>query len=352
MTKKILITGSQGFIGGYLCKELLAAGYKIVGLDDYSKYGKVVRPHDSHPNFKFFEFDAANLMDAFTHDKHSALIKELCEVEYIINLAALIGGISYFSTYAYDLFAKNERIQASVMDVAIKLYQEHKLKRIIAISSSMVFENAINFPTKEDEITKCPPPSSAYGHQKLSVQVWARAAWEQYKLPYTIINPFNCVGLGEDASIKGEKVMSGEIPLLMSHVLPDLIHKCLEGQDPLRILGAGNQVRCYTNGSDIARGIRLAMESDKAINEDFNISTPVATSVLELAEMVWKKINPDKPFRYESDTPFLYDVQKRVPDVSKAKEVLGFEAEITLDESVDEVIQWFRSQRSAKNNRP
>ena len=82
--------------------------------------------------------------------------------------------------------------------------------------------------------------------------------------------------------------------------------------------------------------------ADKAINEAFNISTPVATSVLELAEMVWNKINPDKPFRYTSDEPFTYDVQKRIPDVTKAKEILGFEANISLSDSVDEVISYMR----------
>jgi UDP-glucose 4-epimerase len=82
----------------------------------------------------------------------------------------------------------------------------------------------------------------------------------------------------------------------------------------------------------------MVIESDKAINEDFNISTPVATSVLELAELVWNKINPDKKFTYTSDEPFAYDVQKRIPNTDKAKQILGFEAEISLEESVEEVI--------------
>ena len=115
---------------------------------------------------------------------------------------------------------------------------------------------------------------------------------------------------------------------MLSHVLPDLINKVLKGQNPLHILGEGNQVRCYTNGKDIATGIRLCLESEKAENEDFNISTPVATTVLELARVVWELINKDQQFAYTSDEPFEYDVQKRVPNVSKAKELLGFEAQI------------------------
>ena len=117
----------------------------------------------------------------------------------------------------------------------------------------------------------------------------------------------------------------------------------MKGQDPLHILGQGNQVRCYTNGKDLARGIRIVMESEKAINNDYNISTPVATTVLELAEIIWKKINQNKPFRYISDKPFNYDVQKRIPDVSKAKNELGFESQVSLEDSVEEVISYMQT---------
>jgi UDP-glucose 4-epimerase len=130
----------------------------------------------------------------------------------------------------------------------------------------------------------------------------------------------------------------------MSHVLPDIINKIMKGQDPLHILGTGEQVRCYTNGKDIARGIRMALESDSAINNDFNISTPVATSVLELSEIVWNILNPDKDFSVASDKAYEYDVQKRIPDTNKAKDLLGFEAEVNLTESIREVIEYMRGK--------
>lgn len=130
----------------------------------------------------------------------------------------------------------------------------------------------------------------------------------------------------------------------MSHVVPDLVQKILKKQNPLHILGKGNQVRHYTYGGDLATAIRLSIESDKALNEDFNLSTPVSTSVIELAETIWKKIKGDEPFKYISDNAFKYDVQKRVPDVSKAKNILGFEAKTTLDTSLDEIIPWIKHQ--------
>jgi nucleoside-diphosphate-sugar epimerase len=127
----------------------------------------------------------------------------------------------------------------------------------------------------------------------------------------------------------------------MSHVVPDLVQKVLKGQDPLHILGAGDQVRHYTYGGDLARGVVECVERPEARNEDFNISTAESTTVLELAALIWSKVKgPDVPFRYVSDPGFEHDVQKRVPDVTKSREVLGFTAGTGLSEMLDEVIPW------------
>jgi nucleoside-diphosphate-sugar epimerase len=93
----------------------------------------------------------------------------------------------------------------------------------------------------------------------------------------------------------------------------------------------------------------MAMESSKAVNDDFNLSTAASTTVLELAELIWRKVHgPDgPPFRFVTDPPFEHDVQRRVPDVRKAREVLGFEATTTLDEMLDEVIPWIRAELAA-----
>jgi len=333
---KILLTGSQGFIGSYICQELLENGYKVVGIDNYSKYGRVSRPQDKNPNFKLYVEDVLT-------DEFLKIVSDE-KPDMIIAGAAMIGGISYFHKYAYDLLATNERILAQTFDSAIKGYQEGWLKRIIVMSSSMVFEETTVYPTPETEIKNCPPPSSTYGFQKLASEYFAKGAFEQYGLPYSIVRPFNCVGIGEEDSISEHEVTSGNIKLMMSHVLPDLINKILKGQNPLHVLGCGDQVRCYTNGSDLARGIRMVMESDKAINNDFNLSTSTTTSVLELAEKIWGYLRPNEPFVHVCETGYEYDVQKRVPNTSKAKELLGFEAVISLDDSIQEVINYMKKK--------
>ena len=335
---KILVTGSAGFINGYLIQELLDAGYDVTGLDNYSKYGKVEKSYDSHSRYHFVEGNA----------KDRELLDELLEgCEHFVASAAMIGGISYFHEFAYDLLAENERITATAFDAAIRAHKHGSLKKITVVSSSMVFENTRDFPTPEGAQRNSPPPSSTYGFQKLATEYFAQGAWEQYELPYTIARPFNCVGVGEKRALMDHDIMSGNVKLAMSHVVPDLVQKVLKGQDPLHILGEGNQVRHYTYGGDLARGIRVCIEHPKAVNQDFNLSTPKRTTALELAEVIWHKIHGDKkPFRYVSDPPFPYDVQERSPDVTKAREVLGFEATTSLEEILDEVIPWIEEQIS------
>jgi len=337
--KTVLITGSQGFIGSYICNELLSSGYQIIGVDNYSKYGKVTRPHDKNSDFRLIEDDCSK--DSFKTKFIDGDEKETV-INYIIAGAAMIGGISYFHKFAYDLLAINERIIANTVDVALHRLKIRQLKRIILLSSSMVFENTNVWPTPEGEELKCAPPSSTYGYQKLACEYFVKSAYQQYGLPFTIIRPLNCSGVGEENSLT--QAPSSNIKLTMSHVVPDLIHKCMQGQNPLRILGSGNQIRHYTNGKDIAKAVRISLESEVAINEDFNISIPTSTTVLELAEMIWNKVNPGKPFKYVSDPPFEHDVQKRIPDTSKAKKILGFEAGIKLSESLDEIIEWIKNR--------
>ena len=332
---KILVTGSAGFIAGYLIEELLEYGHEIIGIDNFSKYGRAEKSYDNHPKYQLIEGNV----------KDTNLLKELIEdCDQIVAGAAIIGGISLFHEYAYDLLAENERIIASTFDAALWAFKNKNLKKINVMSSSMVFESATAFPTPEGEQLKCPPPLSTYGFQKLSCEYFAKGAWEQYKLPFTIIRPFNCIGIGEKRALCDKEILSGNIKLAMSHVVPDLVQKILKGQHPLHILGDGSQIRHYTYGGDLAEGIRLCIESEKAINEDFNLSTPISTTVLELAKLIWKKINGDKPFRYVSDPPFKYDVQKRIPSVEKAKRILGFEANTPLSDALDEIIPWIKKQ--------
>jgi nucleoside-diphosphate-sugar epimerase len=336
---KVLVTGAAGFICGYVVPELLEAGHEVVGVDNFSKYGPVAKSYDSHPRYRKITGDA----------KDADLLRRLAaDCDQVLAAAAMIGGISYFHEFAYDLIAENERIIAATFDAAIESFKSGRLKKINVLSSSMVYESATTFPTPEGAQLTSPPPVSTYGFQKLACEYFATGAWEQYQLPYTIIRPFNCVGIGERRALRDSDIMSGNIKLALSHVVPDLAQKVIKGQDPLHILGDGSQIRHYTYGGDLAHGIRICMESEAALNQDFNLSTARSTTVLELAELIWRKVHgPDRPFRVVHDEPFEHDVQRRVPDVRKASRILGFTATTGLEEMLDEVIPWIRDEIQA-----
>ena len=332
---KVLVTGSAGFIGGYIVDELLSKGHEVIGLDNLSKYGEVSRSFDHEKGYTFVRGDARNT---------ELLIELMQDVDHVIAGAALIGGISYFHTYAYDLLATNERIIAATCDAAIEtLRLKRPLQKVTYISSSMVFESTDRWPSVEGDELKVAPPLSSYGFQKLSVEYFARAAWNQYKLPFTIVRPFNCVGIGEKRALGDIEISSGNVKLAMSHVVPDLILKILKGQSPVHILGDGSQIRHYTYGADLARGISLAMFSPKAINEDFNLSTNQSTTVLELVRLIWSKIKPNEEIQITNDPAFEHDVNRRIPSTDKAREILQFEALTSLSEMLDEVIPWIRN---------
>ncbi len=129
--QKVLVSGSAGFIGGYLVEELLNRGYSVVGVDNFSKYGKVTKSYDDHPNYTLVEGDARDI---------DLLTRLLADCDHFVAGAAMIGGISYFHTYAYDLLATNERIIAASCDAAIAAHKAGRLKKVTYVSSSMVFE--------------------------------------------------------------------------------------------------------------------------------------------------------------------------------------------------------------------
>src|SRR6266480_3122644 len=128
--EQVLVSGSAGFIGGYV----------VVGLDNFSKYGKVRKSYDDDPRYRLVEGDARDV---------GLMTRLLADCDHFIAGAAMIGGISYFHTYAYDLLATNERIIAATCDAAITANREARLQKVTYLSSSMVYESATSWPSAE-----------------------------------------------------------------------------------------------------------------------------------------------------------------------------------------------------------
>jgi nucleoside-diphosphate-sugar epimerase len=306
----ILVTGGCGFIGSEVVRQLLAKGYEVRVVDNMSK------PSSRVPDgCQFVQADLA---------EPQAAGEAFRGVRVCINLAARIGGIGYFHRYPATIMSENNRIYSSTFEAAV----EHGIERMVFMSSSMVFESATHFPSKEEDLPKLPPPFTAYGFNKLIGEWYCRAFFEQHRLRYSICRPFNAIGPEE----AGEEV--GE-----AHVIPDLIKKIRDGQYPVELLGDGKQTRCFTHVRDIARGVVMVMESEKAVNEDFNLGTSDEITMLELARKIFAMCVPGKPFEAKFVKGFPSDIRRRVPDGSKALRVLGWKPEITLDDALREVLE-------------
>lgn len=312
---KILVTGGAGFIGSEVVSQLLKRGYQVRVADDLSKKEAKVPS-----SCEFLRVDLT--------DKKAAL-RAMEGIDFCIHLAAKIGGIGYFHKYPATILSENNKMYSAVFEAAVK----NKIKRIIYLSSSMVFESTNSFPSKEEDISKIPPPVSSYGFSKLVGEWYCRSFYDEYGLKYSIIRPFNAYGINE----KPEQEVG------YAHVIPDLIKKILDGQYPLELLGSGKQTRCFTHVSDIAKGIILAMESKKGENGDFNIGSEKEIKMLDLAKLLWKKCKVKKPFKVKYIPGFKYDIKRRVPSSKKAREILIWSSKKKLENELTKIIEWVKS---------
>ena len=233
----------------------------------------------------------------------------------------MIGGISYFHEFAYDLLAENERILA--VDVRCgDRRPSRRPPRADRRRSAARWSTSRRRSSRRPEGAQLtsPPPISTYGFQKLASEYFAKGAWEQYQLPYTIVRPFNCVGIGERRAVRDTDIMSGNVKLALSPRRARPRPQGAQGPGPAphpgrRRPGPPLHVRRRPGPRHPPRdgvaggGQRRLQPLDRGVRRRSS-SWP---------RRIWRKIHTDgRPFRYVSDPPFEHDVQLRVPDVRKA----------------------------------
>ena len=317
------MTGGAGTIGAAVVGRLLQDGDWTVRVSDQRPVPEWMRPD--------VEVHAADLRD------QAGAREAAADCSHVIHLAAIVGGIANFHRLPHTLLEANNALTGAVVRAAL----ERDVERLVYVSSSMVFERATEFPTTETHLLECPAPWSAYGFSKLSGEVYARAAHDEHGLRYTICRPFNAYG-------PGELPEPGEPGI--AHAVPDLIAKSLAHQRPLRIFGSGNQTRTLTHVDDIADGIVTAMASRAGGNEDFNISASRELTVSEIARLIWAACGNDADeLEFERVPSFEVDVQRRWPSVEKARELLGWEAQVELEDGLAQTVEWLRNSVSPRS---
>ncbi len=257
---------------------------------------------------------------------------------------------------AYDLLAENERITAAAFDAAISAHREARLQKITVVSSSMVFESSNRLPDPGGAQHRCPPPRSTYGFRSWPPEYFAKGALRAVQAClYTIVRPFNCVGIGERRAMAHKEVYSGNVRPGPEPRRPRPRPEGSQGAGSLaparqreRRSGTTPTEETWRGGS--AWPSRRRRRSTTTSTSD----APCSTTVLELAELIWRKIRGDDDPCGSSPTPPTRTTSRDGSRRSRRRaRVLGFEANTALPVVLDEIIPWVRKQiRDRRNLNP
>jgi UDP-glucose 4-epimerase len=310
---KYLVTGGAGFIGSHLVEKLIARGDQVVILDDLSTgisqnlgsvEGKVI-------------LHKGNVLD------RSIIEKLVAECDYVVHLAAALG---VFNIVNKPLESLKTNLQGS--EIVLEACDKHRKPVLIASTSEIYGKNdKVPLNEEDDRVIGHPLKSRwSYSEAKAVDESLAYFYLLENKLPIRIVRFFNTVG-----------------PRQVGHygmVVPRFVSAALKNES-LSVYGSGDQIRCFCHVTDAVKALLLVMDSDKAVGQVFNVGNNSQISIMELAnkviEITGSKSSIEK-IAYEKAYPEGFeDMQRRVPDISKIKQVLGWEPKINLDQIIKDI---------------
>ncbi|KGA06694.1 MAG: hypothetical protein GM48_4805 [actinobacterium acIB-AMD-7] len=310
---KYLVTGGAGFIGSHLAEKLIARGDQVVILDDLSTgisknlggiEGRVI-------------FHKGNILD------RSIIEKLVAECDYVVHLAAALG---VFNIVNKPLESLKTNLQGS--EIVLEACDKHRKPVLIASTSEIYGKNdQVPLNEEDDRIIGHPLKSRwSYSEAKAVDESLAYFYYLENKLPIRIVRFFNTVG-----------------PRQVGHygmVVPRFVSAALKNE-PLSVYGSGDQIRCFCHVTDAIKALLLVMDSDKAVGQVFNVGNNSQISIMDLAKKVIEIIGSKssiKKITYEKAYPGGFeDIQRRVPDIAKIKQVLGWEPKINLDQIIKDI---------------
>lgn len=316
--KKVLVAGGAGFIGSYLVELLVEDGAEVTVADNLER-GKLENLSKVMDGIRFEKVDLRNF----------AQCKKACKgQEVVMNLAAKVAGIEYNRIHQRDMFENNMLLQQLVIQAA----HQQGVNRFLQVSTACVYPRDAIVPTPESEGFRGEPEptNSGYGWAKRMGERLAEFYARQTDMEVCIARPFNAYGLRDYYDEK------------TSHVIPALIKKVLDGDDPVVVGGSGNQTRVFVHARDLARGLKLVTEK-YAVGDPVNIGHDDEISIKELLQRILALAGKNPDVFYDTSMPEGY--LRRAADTTKLKEVTGgFVPQISLDEGLKEMIQGYETR--------
>ncbi len=321
--KRVLVTGGDGFIGSHLVDHLLVHG-AIVTITTYTQKGKA---NIAHLNGK---------IHVVTGDLR---YPDICEIaargqEAIFHLASNVSGVEYNKEHPASMLRDNLLMSTNMLEAARKA----DVERFLMVSSACVYPRFTTIPTPEiDGFVDMPEETNfGYGWSKRIGELLARTYHQEYGMNIGVVRPYNTYGSRDHFT--DEK----------AHVIPSLIRRIADGESPLVVWGDGTQSRSFLYVDDNVRGMIMALEQ-YPMPDPINLGMEEEITIRDLAQMIITAFGFTRTMTY--DTTKTSAQPRRCCDVRKAKEKLGFTAQVPLAEGIRRTVAWYRTQFPVKEVR-
>jgi UDP-glucose 4-epimerase len=330
MKEKILVTGGAGFIGSHLCELLLHNGHQVVAIDDLST-GRLENIQHLLP-MQGFQFVRETIMNSLVLDRLTS------EADIVVHLAAVVG-VKLIVENPVNTIATNIMGSEAVLTTANRYHC-----KVMLASTSEVYGKGVKVPFNEEDDCVMGPTSHSrwsYATSKAIDEFLALAYYHQFGLPVVVMRFFNTVGPRQ----------TGRYGM----VLPRFVRQALAGE-PITIYGDGEQCRCFADVADIIGALVKLSSHPDAVGQVFNIGSTEEVTIRELADRVLAATGSSSKIVYvpyeEAYAPGFEDMRRRVPDLTKIGQLIGYEPQYSLDETLRRVIVYERQQILRQSKQP
>lgn len=313
--KKVLVTGGAGFIGSRVVEKLVEREAEVSVLDNFQT-GK-------NSNLSTV-LDLVTIIKGDCRDDHVAF--EACkDKDIVMNLAARVEGIEFNRTHQATMMSENLLIGAVMIEAARKA----NVERFLVVSSACVYPRTCSVPTKESEgfDLEPEPANGGYGWAKRMNEKLGEYYAQEFGMKVGIVRPYNCYGPRDHFKPQP------------THVVPALISRVFNDENPVKVWGTGNQTRAFLHVDDLSEGMILGIEK-YAVADPINLGTNEEISIGGLVEKIIKLSG--KNLKIEFDTTKPDGSMRRNSDNSKAQEKIGFTAKTSLNDGLLSTIEWYK----------